>query len=143
MIMGLWFTSFKERLMKLMFRGRVKECDKTIELFHQCLGEVQEYCDEIVSEFIDGYKKALDEALFEMMNFFGYEKEMNSGEWLVEKNFDLLMEEEYDSSEDKKIKTIFLIDKEEDDVLALFMIETVGRMSYRISDVFVRDLGDF
>jgi hypothetical protein len=105
--------------------------------------DVQEYCNEVVEEFVDEYGKALDETLFKMMNFFGYEKDINSGEWLQEKNFDLLMDEEYDSSEDKKTKTIFLVDKEKNDVTALFIIETVGGISYRISDVFVRDLGDF
>ena len=105
--------------------------------------DVQQYCKEIAEDFINEYNKVLDETFFKMFEFFGFKEGMNTADWLEEKNFDLLMDEEYNSSEDKKTKTIFLVDKNENDVVSLFMIETVGGISYRVSDVFVKQLGDF
>ena len=105
--------------------------------------DVNQYCREIADEYVKEYGKVLEDTIFKMCEYFGYNREMNSADWLEAKNFDLLMDEEYNSSEDKTTRTVFLVDKKENDVIALFIVESIGGISYRISDVFVRDLGDF
>ena len=105
--------------------------------------EVKEYCEEVANAFVEEYGKVLEDTIFKMMAHFGYKREMNSADWLMDNNFDLLMDENYIANEDKKEKTIFLLDRKQNDVVSLFMVTIIGGMEYSISDVFVRDNGDF
>lgn len=103
--------------------------------------KIEKYCKEMAEEFAKKYSDELDDTINLMLEHFGFNKEKhNSSEWLKERQLELLMDEEYREEDKIKRKTIFLLDKKIDTVVAVFLVEiknTDGDITYRISDVFV------
>ena len=102
---------------------------------------INQYMNEAKDEFIKAYTNELDDNILKMITYFGYESEDLNGlnEWLLNEKYDLLMEDnERDGS---SYKSIYLLNKETDSVVGLFMIEIFaneGNIGYRFSDVFIR-----
>lgn len=99
---------------------------------------INNYCNEIANEFVEQYLKQLDKNIYLMCNHFGYEGDLdNLSEWLKEKKYNILMDEE--KNEGSSDKLIYLVN-EFDFIMALFMVKIFGEddLQYSISDVFIR-----
>ncbi|MGN1370726.1 MAG: hypothetical protein ACI4XM_00385, partial [Candidatus Coprovivens sp.] len=56
---------------------------------------LKEYMEEVTNEFVNKYLEELDSKIYSMLNAFGYEGDVNeAGEWLENKNYNLLMDED-------------------------------------------------
>ena len=97
---------------------------------------INEIVEDIKKQFIDNYKKDLDNNIKKMLGIFGYnEEEIRIDEWLKNENYELLMDEEETSKGSKKC--FYLIDKKLDIITSIFTVEMDGE-GYEFSDILYR-----
>lgn len=103
---------------------------------------INQHMNDVKDDFIKTYINELDSNLLKMITHFGYENENldNLNEWLIDKNYDLLMDnEERDGS---SYKSIYLLNKQLNSVIGLFMVEIFANendFGYRFSDIFIKE----
>ena len=103
---------------------------------------INQHIHDVKDDFIKKYINELDSNVLKMITHFGYENENldNLSEWLIDKNYDLLMDnEERDGS---SYKSIYLLNKQLNSIIGLFMVETFineGDVGYRFSDIFIKE----
>lgn len=98
---------------------------------------VKDMMEEIKNDYINKYLEDLDNNIKRMLEIFGFKGDMNEvNEWLIEENYELLMDEENESCGHMR-KCIYLVDKYYDTIVATFIVE-LDEEGYRISDVFYR-----
>ena len=103
---------------------------------------INQYMEDAKNEIVKEYTRELDDNILKMITHFGFENEdLNGvGEWLINKHYDLLMDNEEKNG--SSYKSIYLLNKKTDQIIGLFMIEIFGNeddAGYRFSDVFVRE----
>lgn len=103
---------------------------------------INQYMNEAKDEFIKAYINELDNNILKMVTYFGFENENldNLNEWLIDKNYDLLMDNE--EREGNSYKSIYLLNKQLNSIIGLFMVETFineGDVGYRFSDIFIKE----
>ena len=97
---------------------------------------VQEYCNEVVEEFVKVYNDELEIYIDKMLKEFGFKgKKEDSGKFLEENGYQLLFDgEQY---ENYSTKIIYLVKDEKP--ISCFMIKILygENLAYEISDIFV------
>lgn len=96
---------------------------------------VDEIVEDIKNQFINEYKKDLDNNIKTMLELFGYNTENQIDEWLKNEEYELLMDEEETSKGSKKC--FYLVDKKLDIVTGIFTVEMDGE-GYKFSDILYR-----
>lgn len=103
---------------------------------------INQHIHDVKDDFIKTYINELDSNVLKMITHFGYENENldNLSEWLIDKNYDLLMDNEERGG--SSYKSIYLLNKQLNSVIGLFMVEIFvneNDAGYRFSDIFIKE----
>lgn len=103
---------------------------------------INQHMNDVKDDFIKTYTNELDSNVLKMVTHFGYENENldNLSEWLIDKNYDLLMDNEERGG--SSYKSIYLLNKQLNSVIGLFMVEIFvneNDAGYRFSDIFIKE----
>ena len=103
---------------------------------------INQHMNDVKDNFIKAYTSELDSNVLKMITHFGYENENldNLSEWLIDKNYDLLMDNEERGG--SSYKSIYLLNKQLNSVIGLFMVEIFvneNDAGYRFSDIFIKE----
>lgn len=103
---------------------------------------INQHIHDVKDDFIKKYINELDSNVLKMITHFGYENENldNLSEWLIDKNYDLLMDNEERGG--SSYKSIYLLNKQLNSVIGLFMVEIFvneNDAGYRFSDIFIKE----
>ena len=102
---------------------------------------IEEYIQEVGNEFVGKYSQQLDNHIYDMLNNFGFKGTMNEiSDWLEEKNYNILMDE--NKTDESSTKVIYLLDLKYNIAKALFFItiKTIDEnLTYKFSDIIIHE----
>lgn len=98
--------------------------------------KIKEYCKDVTDEFVKEYSNKLDENIYNMLQYFGFEKDKeSSSEFLNRKGYQLLFDGEQYENYSNKI--IYLVDGHQPKACFIIKVLYGDVLSYEVSEIFI------